>query len=193
MTKSLTDKEKRFAEIAAENYFSADTKSNSQIAVESGYSKESARQRGYENTTYKLKPHVVTYIEELKEDFRIRNQITPDKHMARLQQLGKKAEDKEMLGVALNAEVHRGKMAGYYIDRKLNVNKDIIIKRIERRKILEKRSDDDSNTILKRYDAYMETTKPVLDFYSKNPNFYEIDGGEEISIISSKIEQILTL
>ena len=75
----------------------------------------------------------------------------------------------------------------------LNVNKDIIIKRIERRKILEKRSDDDSNTILKRYDAYMETTKPVLDFYSKNPNFYEIDGGEEISIISSKIEQILTV
>ena len=125
MTKSLTDKEKRFAEIAAENYFSADTKSNSQIAVESGYSKESARQRGYENTTYKLKPHVVTYIEELKEDFRIRNQITPDKHMARLQQLGKKAEDKEMLGVALNAEVHRGKMAGYYIDRKLNVNKEV--------------------------------------------------------------------
>ena len=125
MTKSLTDKEKRFAEIAAENYFSADTKSNSQIAVQSGYSKESARQRGYENTTYKLKPHVVTYIEELKEDFRIRNQITPDKHMARLQQLGKKAEDKEMLGVALNAEVHRGKMAGYYIDRKLNVNKEV--------------------------------------------------------------------
>ena len=75
----------------------------------------------------------------------------------------------------------------------LNVNKDTIIKRIERRKILEKRSDDDLNTILKRYDAYMETTKPVLDFYSKNTNFYEIDGGEEISIISSKIEQILTV
>ena len=75
----------------------------------------------------------------------------------------------------------------------LNVNKDIIIKRIERRKILEKRSDDDSNTILKRYDAYMETTRPVLDFYSKNPNFYEIDGSEKIEVISSKIEQIITL
>ena len=75
----------------------------------------------------------------------------------------------------------------------LNVSKDIIIKRIERRKILEERADDDLNTILKRYDAYMETTKPVLNFYSKNPNFYEIDGGEEISIISSKIEQILTV
>ena len=75
----------------------------------------------------------------------------------------------------------------------LNVDKDIIIKRIEKRKILEKRSDDDSSTILKRYDTYMETTRPVLDFYSKNTNFYEIDGGEEISIISSKIEQILSV
>ena len=75
----------------------------------------------------------------------------------------------------------------------LNVNKDTIIKRIEKRKILEKRSDDDLNTILKRYDTYMETTRPVLDFYSKNPNFYEIDGSEKIEVISSKIEQILTL
>ena len=75
----------------------------------------------------------------------------------------------------------------------LNVNKDIIIKRIERRKVLEKRSDDDLSTILKRYDTYMETTRPVLEFYSKNPNFYEIDGGEEMSIISSKIEQILSV
>tara|TARA_X000000368_G_C22617188_1_gene530641 strand:- start:15 stop:371 length:357 start_codon:yes stop_codon:yes gene_type:complete len=75
----------------------------------------------------------------------------------------------------------------------LNVNKDLIIKRIEKRKILEKRTDDDLNIILKRYDTYMDTTRPVLDFYSKNSNFYEIDGGKEISIISSKIEQILSV
>ena len=73
----------------------------------------------------------------------------------------------------------------------LSVNKNTIIKRIEKRKILEKRSDDNFNTILKRYDTYMETTTPVLDFYSKNKNFYEIDGSEEIDVISSKIEQIL--
>jgi adenylate kinase len=73
----------------------------------------------------------------------------------------------------------------------LNVNKDTIIKRIEKRKILEKRTDDDSNTILKRYDTYMETTRPVLDYYSKNPNFYEIDGTLEIDQITSKINDIL--
>ena len=73
----------------------------------------------------------------------------------------------------------------------LNVKKDSIIQRIEKRKILEKRSDDDASTILKRYDAYMEITKPVLDFYSSRSNFYEIDGSKEIAVISSKIAQIL--
>ena len=75
----------------------------------------------------------------------------------------------------------------------LNVNKDIIIKRIEKRKILEKRSDDELNTILKRYETYMKTTKPVLDFYSKNTNFYEIDGSTEIDKITAKIDAFLNV
>ena len=73
----------------------------------------------------------------------------------------------------------------------LNVNKDTIIKRIEKRKILEKRSDDDKQTILKRYDTYMQNTKPVLDYYSKKENFNEVDGTMEIADISSKIDQII--
>ena len=75
----------------------------------------------------------------------------------------------------------------------LNVKKNTILKRIEKRKILEKRADDNSSTILKRYDTYMETTKPVLDFYSKKSNFYEINGDDKIDQISSKIEQILSV
>ena len=75
----------------------------------------------------------------------------------------------------------------------LNVDKDTIVKRIEKRKIIEKRSDDDLNTILKRYDTYMKTTKPVLDFYSKNPNFHEIDGNLEILEITRKIETFINV
>ena len=75
----------------------------------------------------------------------------------------------------------------------LNVKKDTIIKRIEKRKILEKRADDNLATILKRYDTYMEMTKPVLDFYNKKANFYEINGDEKIDEISSKIEHILSV
>ncbi len=75
----------------------------------------------------------------------------------------------------------------------LNVKKEAIVKRIEKRKIIEKRSDDDANTILKRYDTYMEITKPVLNFYSGNPNFHEIDGSLKINDISQKIDEILKL
>ncbi len=75
----------------------------------------------------------------------------------------------------------------------LNVKKDIIIKRIEKRKLLEKRTDDELDTILKRYDTYMETTKPVLDFYSKNSNFFELDGNSKIDEITAKIESFINV
>ena len=70
----------------------------------------------------------------------------------------------------------------------LNVNKETIIKRIKKRKIEEKRSDDDLYTFIKRFDKYTRTTKPVLDFYSKNINFHEIDGTLEIDQITNKID-----
>jgi adenylate kinase len=75
----------------------------------------------------------------------------------------------------------------------LNVSKETIIKRIEKRKVLEKRSDDNLDTILKRYDTYMETTRPVLDYYSQNSNFYEIDGGLKIEQITGKIDSFLNV
>ena len=75
----------------------------------------------------------------------------------------------------------------------LNVKKEIILKRIEKRKNIEKRSDDNLETILKRHDTYMETTKPVLDFYSKNTNFHEIDGASEIELIKAKIDEIINV
>tara|TARA_B100000902_G_C26849986_1_gene687705 strand:+ start:86 stop:649 length:564 start_codon:yes stop_codon:yes gene_type:complete len=75
----------------------------------------------------------------------------------------------------------------------LNVNKETIIERIEKRKKVEKRSDDELDTILKRYDTYMQTTRPVLDYYSKNPNFYEIDGSLKIEEITAKMEAFLNV
>ena len=75
----------------------------------------------------------------------------------------------------------------------LNVNKDTIIKRIKKRKILENRSDDSTETIIKRYDTYMETTRPVLDYYSKNLNFHEINGTQEIDQITKEIEAFIVV
>ena len=61
------------------------------------------------------------------------------------------------------------------------------------KKYLKKRSDDNLESIVNRYDEYMTKTKPVLDFYSSRSYFYEIDGGKKIDEISSKIDQIITL
>ena len=73
----------------------------------------------------------------------------------------------------------------------LNVDKEIILKRLEKRKIIENRSDDDTDTIVRRYEKYMETTQPVLNFYSENLNFKEIDGSLEIEEITRKIEAFI--
>ena len=75
----------------------------------------------------------------------------------------------------------------------LNVDKKTILNRLEKRKIIESRSDDDTNTVLARYEKYMETTQPVLNFYSENPNFKEIDGSLEIDEITRKIEAFINV
>ena len=75
----------------------------------------------------------------------------------------------------------------------LNVDKDTILKRLEKRKIIENRSDDDTQTIISRYEKYMETTQPVLNFYSENPNFKEIDGSLEIEEITRKIDAFINV
>ena len=75
----------------------------------------------------------------------------------------------------------------------LNVDKERIIKRLEKRKIIENRSDDDTHTIVSRYEKYMEITQPVLNFYSENPNFKEIDGSLEIEEITRKIDAFINV
>ena len=75
----------------------------------------------------------------------------------------------------------------------LNVDKETILKRLEKRKIEENRSDDNSDTIIRRYETYMKTTQPVLNFYSKNPNFKEIDGSLEIGEITRKIDTFINV
>ena len=75
----------------------------------------------------------------------------------------------------------------------LNVDKETILKRLEKRKIIENRTDDDTHTIVARYEKYMETTQPVLNFYSENPNFKEIDGSLEIEEITRKIDTFINV
>ena len=59
------------------------------------------------------------------------------------------------------------------------------------KEFLIKRKDDNLDIVIARFDTYMTSTKPVLDYYSKNVNFTEIDGAGEIDQITNKINGVL--
>ena len=58
---------------------------------------------------------------------------------------------------------------------------------------LKKRKDDNSKTIMKRYDTFIKETNPLLDYYSKKTTFYKVDASVKIEEISAKIEEIVNV
>jgi adenylate kinase len=58
------------------------------------------------------------------------------------------------------------------------------------KEFLKKRHDDNSETIIKRYETYMKETNPILKLYSNRPNFIDIDASVQIDEITTKIEEI---
>ncbi len=59
------------------------------------------------------------------------------------------------------------------------------------KKYLEKRSDDNSKTILNRYETYVDKTKSILDYYNGKGLLLEIDGNQKIAEIYDEIKGIL--
>jgi adenylate kinase len=101
----------------------------------------------------------------------------------------------------------------------LHVPRDVIEKRIEGRVTCEKcnttlnqffnekeiemhpcgsdrfirRKDDNSETLMNRYDIYTETTKPVIDFLAQKSFFHQIDGTLKIDEITNKIDTFINV
>ena len=101
----------------------------------------------------------------------------------------------------------------------LHVPRDVIEKRIEGRVTCEKcnttlnkffneeeiemhpcgsdrfirRKDDNSETLMNRYDIYTETTKPVIDFLAQKSFFHQIDGTLKIGEITNKIDTFINV
>ena len=98
----------------------------------------------------------------------------------------------------------------------LNVDKEILIKRILGRLVckkcgltfneffnppqknhdcelryLEKRSDDNYDTVEKRYNTYINESLPVISYYNKKKLVHDVNGMEDISSIYAKISDII--
>ena len=149
ISKPLTEMQKEFARLHVENSFGKGALSNTEAAIKAGYAPESAYQRAYELLNPKLCPHVVKYISNLKDDFRRKNNIDPDKHMGRLHHLGLKAEENKMYGIAGQMEIARGKVAGYYVEKKMTLHKNV-------EELTEEEAADRMKNILKDYKHILE-------------------------------------
>ena len=100
------------------------------IAVASGMTQADAYRSAY-NVKPETKPEVTQVkasqlmadgkirvrVEELKKPIIEAAGITLESHLARLEHLGKKAEDAESYTAAISAEVARGKLAQLYTER----------------------------------------------------------------------------
>ena len=67
----------------------------------------------------------------------------------------------------------------------------MLVDRLLERQKIEKRSDDNMETIQVRINTYEEETKPLITYYQQENILSEIDGSQSISNVSKSIEKEL--
>tara|TARA_R110000751_G_scaffold179373_1_gene285813 strand:+ start:247 stop:807 length:561 start_codon:yes stop_codon:yes gene_type:complete len=88
--------------------------SASESARRAGYSETSARRTAWELQDPNKNPMVAEAIYDMKQEQQSKYSVNMDKHVARLDNLGKQAEEEKHYAAAINAEALRGKAGGLY-------------------------------------------------------------------------------
>ena len=175
LPKRLTEKQKKFAELIVYNDGSRDAW---ECAKEAGYGPTSdlaARVASSRLTNPQLYPLVVKYIGELREEARKKYEVTMDRHLEQLAKIRDQALKKGAYSAAGNMEVARGKVAGYYIDRKMiKTGKIDDLDRDQLKSKLAKRVEDHSKII----EGHSTEEQPQIELSSEPED--EIETIEEI-------------
>ena len=113
--RKLTTKQHKFAVLLVTK---GDRMSAKECAIEAGFSEKSAQQAAANLTNPKMFPLVVSEIERLRREWEQKYKVTYGKHIRRLDDLSRGAEEAGNWAAAVAAEKSRGQAAGLYIDRK---------------------------------------------------------------------------
>ena len=113
--RKLTTKQHKFAVLLVTK---GDRMSAKECAIEAGFSEKSAQQAAANLTNPKMFPLVVEEIERLRREWEQKYKVTYGKHIRRLDDLSRGAEEAGNWAAAVAAEKSRGQAAGLYIDRK---------------------------------------------------------------------------
>jgi hypothetical protein len=116
-TRKLTTRQKSFAQFIVEGVYS-----NSECARKAGYAPDTANVYASKLLNGRDYPHVLEYIEELREERERRYGVTTIGQLERLAQLSKGAEKAGQFSAAINAEKIRSALGGLTIDRRENIN-----------------------------------------------------------------------
>jgi len=108
----LTPKQIKFCVLFVEH---GEEKTATACAIEAGYAESVASKTA---SVLRKTPHVAEYIRELRNQDEKRYEINLQRHLKRLDQLSKGAEEKGNWNAAVQAEKSRGQVGGLYIDRK---------------------------------------------------------------------------
>ena len=113
------------------------------------------------------------------------------------------SKNNQSIGAIIYLDVNRGiiekRILGRIVCEKCNVtlNEYFDNEQIKNHKCgneyLKKRKDDNSKTIINRYDTFVKETNPLLDYYSKKTTFYKVDASVKIEEITAKIAKILNV
>lgn len=115
--RKLTERQKTFARHIVEGVYS-----NAECARQAGYAPDTAVVYASKLLNGREYPHVVEYIQELREERERRYGVTAIGQLQRLAQLSKGAEEAGQFSAAINAEKIRSALGGLTIDRRENVN-----------------------------------------------------------------------
>ena len=95
---------------------------SAECARKAGYASDIANNRAAVLLNGREYPHVLEYIEQLREERERRYGVTTIKQLERLHQLSLGAEDAGQFSAAINAEKIRSALGGLTIDRRENIN-----------------------------------------------------------------------
>jgi|TARA_R110002072_G_scaffold36624_1_gene107702 phage terminase small subunit len=88
--------------------------SASEAARKAGYSETRARQTAHELLNPKINPFIVEAITEMKQDLYETSGVSMASHLTALKEMRDEARENNHYSAAINAEVARGRVAGFY-------------------------------------------------------------------------------
>lgn len=73
----------------------------------------------------------------------------------------------------------------------IKVETDVLVSRLLKRAELEKRADDNEETIRNRMRVFTEQTKPLLDYYEEHGLLVTVDGDRSVEAVNQDLQNVI--